>query len=140
MSRLSSCRHFLSQGCVALEMCTLQLCIFYFMKSICIYLPFTPMHLENKMILKKIKSKLFCCAEKKVKVFLATPIFRLIMTNLHRRVTVGERTSCRAISSLPAHGVRLGLHQMIYALDARDTLQKHGAVLFVLAFLNRFSI
>ena len=64
--------------------------------------PFTPMHLENRMILKKFKSKLFSCARKKVKVFLPTPIFRLVMTNLHRRVTVGERTSCRAILSLPA--------------------------------------
>ena len=60
------------------------------------------MHLENRMILKKFKSKLFSCARKKVKVFLPTPIFRLVMTNLHRRVTVGERTSCRAILSLPA--------------------------------------
>ena len=66
------------------------------------------MPLENRMILKKSKSKLFCCARKKVKVFLPTPIFRLVMTNLHRRVTVGERTSYSAISSLPAHGVRLG--------------------------------
>ena len=91
--------------------------------------PFTPMHLENRMILKKFKSKLFSCARKKVKVFLPTPIFRLVMTNLHRRVTVGERTSCRAISSLSAHGVRLGnsqpcgptfkLHQMIYELEIR---------------------
>ena len=86
----------------------------------------TPMHLENRMILKKIKSKHFCCARKKVKVFLPTPIFRLIMTNLHRRVTVGERTSCRAISSLPAHGVRLGnsrscgpTFKMIYELELR---------------------